>query len=111
MSSCVNSLANGPLSHVSVGCTSGTGIIGVISSVSRHYDNVPGKRPYRILKTSLYGRSFASSEEHSAECLRLGFTREYSRNRCEFVMSRAARKRGMKTSDYRYNAAAARAGK
>jgi len=101
----VNRVAEFSRSHLSVACYSGDGIDGVRSSVCRHYRALEGGRG-RILRTSLWGKTFASSEEHSAECLRLGFSHYYGRNSVEFVMSRAARKRGLTTNDYYYNARA-----
>lgn len=70
----------------------------------------------RFQKGQLHGYSVTGTyDERRAEAQRLellyGYAQYYGRNTCGFVMSRAARKRGYKTTDGMYNRAVARNGK
>lgn len=62
---------------------------------------------FRIMHGQLYGLRIPMDGNHHkiADDLFLlyGYGAKYSRNSCKFVMSRAARKRGHKTSDWMYN--------
>lgn len=50
----------------------------------------------------MHDKIVATSEEGTALSLLYGYTQVYSRNLSEFAMSRAARKRGVKSTDSRY---------
>lgn len=84
--------------------TSGSNIQGHIINAFRHF---PGKLfkdgQSRFLHGQLNGKAVADSDEADALGLLYGYTRRYGRNSSGFVMSRAARKRGYKTTDRTYN--------
>lgn len=56
----------------------------------------------------IYGMRFANSDEAHRYMRERGYSHYYCRNSRGFVMSRAARKRGYTTGDWRYNACARR---
>lgn len=62
---------------------------------------------FRIMYGQLYGLRIPMDGNHHKISddlfLLYGYGKRYSRNSCKFVMSRAARKRGHKTSDRMYN--------
>lgn len=89
--------------HWSCGTISGYGIDGYIISVHKHYTREQCKdNQYRIKSGQLDGVNVKTSEEAEALKLLYGYTKYYSRNTIKFVMSRAARKRGYKTTDRMY---------
>jgi len=91
----------------SVSTTTGSGIKGVQISVCRF----PKKTGWGMLKGQLNGLTVETHEQADALLLTYGYTKQFGRNTCKFVMSRAARKHGMTTTDYGYTRNAARAGK
>lgn len=86
--------------------TSGSGIKGSILTPTRFRDRpVPKDGPFGrqiMQKGQLYGHEVTETDydKRNAEEKRLGllygYTQYYGRNTCEFVMSRAARKHGVK---------------
>ena len=91
----------------SVGSTSGHGIDGEILSICRHL-RLPSGR-YAMMRHQLDGMPFQGTRDERNRLLCLhGVLQPYNRNLCQFVMSRAARKRGVKTTDWMYLARKAR---
>lgn len=103
-------VTNGPWG---VSATSGSGINGEQLNVYRYLDGKIFKDgKLRFLHGQLDGMNFERySEERIELCLTYGYLKRYGRNTCKFVMSRAARKRGIKTTDGMYLRDASRAGK
>lgn len=106
-----NSALPGHRLIVGVSCMTGSGIDGAESHVTRAYNRSVRPEEKRgplhetttkWLHTSFYGRTFASSDAHSQACLEYGWTARHGRNSCGFVMSRAARKHGMTTTNGMY---------
>lgn len=88
------------------GCMSGGSIKGYQANISKHYDighplNKTGK--YKILKSEVDGKLYNSIEELDKMGLERGYIHYYGRNTCEFVMSKAARKRGYTTQNRGYH--------
>lgn len=83
--------------------TSGTGIVGYVISAYRW---IPGSKfrdgKPRMLKGQLWGKVAATIEESDKLGIEYGYTKMYGRNSTCFVMSRAARKRGVKAINFWY---------
>jgi hypothetical protein len=91
--------------HWGVSTTSGSDIQGSILNVYRCIDGSKFKDgKFRIQYASLNGMNFPERFDSGYDriCLEHGFLKLYGRNTCKFVMSRAARKRGYKTTDWMY---------
>lgn len=87
-----------------VSTTRATGVPGVTLSVYvNHYGPKTSDGKYHCQKGDGDGLTFDSHEQADAYTLEHGYSKRYSRNTMEFVMSRAARKRGMTTDDWRYH--------
>ena len=104
-------VTNGPWG---VSTSSGYGIAGSKLSVCRLLDGklfADGR--FRFLRGQLDGMMFADKfgDDYQRICLTYGYLKMYGRNTCNFVMSRAARKRGYRTTDGMYLRAQALAGK
>lgn len=76
----------------------------IVLSVTRHFSAT--KFGYKILRADVNDMQFPDTEEgrEAADrlCLERGYLRFYGRNSCGFVMSRAARRRGLTTNCFRY---------
>jgi hypothetical protein len=73
-------------------------------SVYRFHDGKRDKRGWTLQqKGDIYGLVVSSSEEATRIGLERGYLQPYSRNLTRFVMTRAARKRGIKSTDGMYN--------
>lgn len=86
----------------------GSGIAGAVLHIYKHHD-APDKRaagivPYfRTQRGDLDGTQYASSDEARAAAIAHGYLHPYTRNCSGFVMSRAARKRGIRSRSLTYN--------
>ena len=87
----------------SFGTTSGSGIRGKMLTPCRLFERQLFKDGRsRIMRGQLYGLCVATHEEANALGLLYGYTQPYNRNTVRFVMSRAARRRGLKSEDPSY---------
>lgn len=93
----------GPWFFSTCGPINGTG--GVEIHVTRPRD-IKGRKVYQ--RGQLDGVQAANRDAAWTMGLLYGYLQPYSRNTCGFVMSRAARRRGVKTTDWRYLSAQAR---
>ena len=80
---------------------------GVKINVYRHREYPAGVTRngwrFTIQYGQLNGLVVANDVEARDLALTYGYLQTYSRNSCRFVMSRAARRRGFTTDDYRYH--------
>lgn len=80
--------------------TSGSDIKGYIINVYKHIEGRKFGHPHGMMRYyQLNGRVVETSAEATQLGLLYGVLHYYGRNTCRFVMSRAARKRGIKTRD------------
>ena len=82
------------------GTLSGSGIQGYELQPICRVQLASGREVFR--RGQLYGVRVATHEEADAYGLSHGYTQRYSRNLTHFVMSRAARRRGIKATDFFY---------
>ncbi len=109
---------NKPVTNRPWGCSSSWGYgvgrecideqLNVYRLIERMPDGTPFKDGSKVkfLHGQLDGMMFKRDDPQRVRlCLLYGYLKPYGRNTCSFVMSRAARKRGYKTTDGMYTRA------
>ena len=87
-----------------------TSTCGVEGATLNIYHHVRGKDGRTLWRNGDLNELKGNKDELWARALEHGYLKRYGRNTCGFVMSRAARRRGLKTDNGMYNRAHERTG-